>query len=133
MRHATRLSSNILASGVLSLAAIAASAPSSRAGDSPASAEAIEFFESRIRPVLAEHCFQCHSAKAESPKANLRLDAAELMRKGGDSGPPITAGKPADSLLISAIKYESLEMPPKGKLPDAVIADFEQWIAMGAP
>jgi hypothetical protein len=133
MRHATRLTLNILASGVLSLAALAASAPSSRAGDPPASLEAIEFFESRIRPVLAENCFECHSAKAESPKANLRLDAAGFMLKGGDSGPPITVGKPADSLLISAIKYESFEMPPKGKLADSVIADFEQWIAMGAP
>ncbi len=93
----------------------------------------IEFFETHIRPVLAEKCYGCHSAQAKKLKANLRLDTAECMRTGGDSGPAIVPNKPDDSLLISAIKYESEEMPPSGKLPDAVINDFVKWISMGAP
>ncbi|MCC6491704.1 MAG: PSD1 domain-containing protein [Pirellulales bacterium] len=97
------------------------------------SAEAIEFFESRIRPVLAEHCYECHSAQLDAPKGELRLDSAAALLVGGQSGPVVVAGKPAESLLLSALKYESYEMPPQGKLPEAVIADFEQWIAMGAP
>ncbi len=96
------------------------------------SPEAGEFFESRIRPVLVEHCYKCHSAQADVLKGGFRLDTAELLRKGGDTGAAIVPGKPAESLLLEALRYESLEMPPDGKLPDAVIADFETWIAHGA-
>jgi hypothetical protein len=109
----------------------------SRAEDAAAAAaanqEGIDFFEKHIRPVLAENCYECHSAAAASLKGGLRLDTAELLRKGGESGPAIVPGKPAESTLLSALKYESYEMPPKGKLPEAVAADFEMWIAMGAP
>lgn len=94
---------------------------------------AVEFFETRIRPVLAEHCYSCHSAAAGSPKGDFRLDSAEHLRRGGPAGAVIEPGNPGDSTLISALKYESYEMPPSGKLPDNVIADFEQWVAMGAP
>jgi hypothetical protein len=83
--------------------------------------------------VLTEHCYECHSAASSVLQGELRLDAADLVLKGGQSGPIIEPGKPANSLLISALRYESFEMPPTGKLPEAVIADFEQWIAMGAP
>ena len=93
----------------------------------------LAFFESRIRPVLVEHCYSCHSAKAKAVKGGLRLDSAAHMLTGGDSGPTLVKGKPAESLLISALRYEEMEMPPAGKLPDQVVRDFEQWVAMGAP
>lgn len=95
--------------------------------------EGIEFFETHIRPVLAAKCYGCHSGAAKKLRANLRLDTAERMRAGGDSGAAIVPHKPEESLLISALRYQSNEMPPSGKLPDAVINDFVKWIAMGAP
>ena len=98
--------------------------------------EGIAFFESKIRPVLAEHCYQCHSADALRSgklKANLLVDSREGMAKGGESGAAVVPGKRDDSLLLAAIKYDGFEMPPAGKLPDAVIADFETWVDMGAP
>src|SRR5262245_28271401 len=69
----------------------------------------VEFFEKKIRPVLAEHCFKCHSADAEKAKklkAGLLLDSRDGVRKGGDSGPVLVAGKPAESLIIQALKYD---------------------------
>lgn len=95
----------------------------------------IDFFESKIRPALVENCYGCHSAEAKKEKGSLRLDTRDAIRKGGDSGPAIVPGKPAESVLLKAIKYgdADLKMPPKGKLPDAVIADIEKWIALGAP
>jgi hypothetical protein len=97
-----------------------------------------DFFEQKIRPVLAEKCFECHSAEAKSLKGNLLLDAREGHLKGGDTGPALVPGEPGKSLLISAIQYEDPDtaMPPKksgGKLPAAVIADFEAWVKAGAP
>ena len=103
------------------------------AADDGLTAEQTEFFESKIRPVLAAHCYECHSGEAAIPKGGLRLDLRETTLAGGDSGLAIIAGKPADSPLLQALRYESFEMPPKGKLPDSVIADFERWIQMGAP
>jgi hypothetical protein len=92
----------------------------------------IEFFEQKIRPVLVEHCYACHSTKAEELKGELRLDTREGLLQGGDSGPAIVPGRPDASLLLAALRYEGPEMPPQGKLPEAVIADFETWIARGA-
>jgi hypothetical protein len=92
----------------------------------------IEFFETRIRPVLVQHCYECHAADAKIVRGGLQLDSNIATLKGGDSGPSIVPGKPEDSLLISAIKHDSLVMPPKSKLPDNVIADFETWIRDGA-
>jgi hypothetical protein len=97
------------------------------------SPEGVEFFETHIRPVLASKCYGCHSANAKILKGGLRLDTAEQVRAGGESGPVVVPGQPEKSALISALKYESNEMPPSGKLPDAVINDFVKWIAMGAP
>jgi hypothetical protein len=103
-------------------------APALRAADSGA-----EFFEKKIRPVLAEHCFRCHSA-ATKQRGGLVLDSRDGLRNGGDKGPVVVPGKPKDSLLLQAVRYsEELRMPPKGKLPDAVVADLEKWIALGAP
>jgi hypothetical protein len=98
-------------------------------------AEQIAFFERKIRPVLVEHCLTCHSQQADADgklKGGLRLDSLAGWKAGGDSGPAIVPGKPGESQLLSALRYEAYEMPPKGKLPDAVIADFEKWIADGA-
>ncbi|MBL8820488.1 MAG: DUF1553 domain-containing protein [Planctomyces sp.] len=92
-----------------------------------------EFFESRIRPVLITHCYECHSQESASPRGGLKLDSREAVLNGGDSGASLVSGKPEESLIISAMKYDGLEMPPAGKLPDNVVADFETWIRMGAP
>ncbi len=94
-----------------------------------------DFFEKKIRPVLATHCYACHSAKAGEPMGGLALDTKAGLRKGGASGRAIAPGRPAESLLLRALHYNDLKlkMPPAGKLPDAVLADFEQWIAAGAP
>ena len=97
--------------------------------------EQLDFFENKIRPVLAKNCYNCHSTQSKKLKAELYLDNREQAFKGGESGPSIVSGKADSSLLYRAILYkeESLEMPPKRKLPDAVIADFKKWIDMGAP
>ena len=92
----------------------------------------VEFFEKKIRPVLVKHCYECHSAKSKSVKGDLLLDTRAGVRRGGDSGASVVPGKLDDSLLLDAIRYDGLEMPPKGKLPTAVIADFERWIKAGA-
>jgi hypothetical protein len=104
-----------------------------RPGQPPGHAEGVEFFETHIRPVLVESCYECHSGKAKVLQGGLRLDSAEGLRKGGDSGPALVPHKPDDSLLISALRYESFEMPPSGKLPDGVIENFIKWISLGAP
>jgi hypothetical protein len=97
----------------------------------------LEFFEKRIRPVLVEQCYKCHSAEAEKEKklkGGLRLDTKAGWEKGGDTGKAIVPGKPNEGTLLKSLKYgdENLQMPPKGKLADAVIKDFEKWIADGA-
>jgi Protein of unknown function (DUF1549)/Protein of unknown function (DUF1553)/Planctomycete cytochrome C len=100
------------------------------------SREGIEFFEKKIRPVLADSCYACHSAKAKKPQGGLLLDSVEAMLKGGASGQPaIVPGDPEKSLLIKAIRYTDpkLQMPFGGKLPDQVIKDFEEWVKIGAP
>ncbi|HXG61209.1 MAG TPA: PSD1 and planctomycete cytochrome C domain-containing protein [Planctomycetota bacterium] len=101
----------------------------------PADREGIEFFEKKIRPVLVEKCYSCHSAQAPKLKANLRLDSREGLLKGGDMGPALKPGDPDGSLLIQAIRYkdEDLRMPPKERLPKEVVADFEEWVRRGAP
>lgn len=95
----------------------------------------VDFFEKRIRPALVEHCQECHSVNAKKLGGGLLLDHREGVRKGGDSGAALVPGKPDESLLIKAIRYndESVKMPPKGKLPASVIADFEIWVKQGAP
>ena len=105
-------------------------------GSSPSVATAsdaqLDFFEKKIRPVLAEHCYPCHAAQSESIKGGLRLDSARATKQGGESGPAVVPGQPENSLLLSALKYDTFEMPPAGKLPGHVIADFEKWIRDGA-
>ncbi len=91
----------------------------------------VEFFEKQVRPLLAKHCLECHSADKEA-KGNLALDSKAGWQKGGDSGPAIEPGDPENSLLIAAVRYESYEMPPKGKLPAKDIAVLEKWVKSGA-
>lgn len=93
------------------------------------------FFERKIRPVLVEQCYECHSTQSKKVKGGLMLDTKEATLHGGDSGPAIVPGKISDSLLIEAIRYgnKDMEMPPKGKLAESIIADFETWVKMGAP
>jgi hypothetical protein len=96
-------------------------------------AKGAAFFEKRVRPVLVEHCYACHSAEAKKLRAGLRLDTRDGIRKGGDSGPAVVPGNATESLLIQAVRHEFAAMPPKGKLSDAVIADLVRWVEMGAP
>jgi len=95
--------------------------------------EQLNFFESKIRPVLVTHCYECHSADSKIVQGRLRLDSREGVLKGGDTGAVLQPGKPEKSLLIKALRHDGIEMPPKGKLSASVIKDFETWIAMGAP
>lgn len=98
--------------------------------------EGLTFFEQKIRPVLVQHCYSCHSVEARDSnklQADLFLDTAEGMLKGGESGPTLVKGKSTESKLIKALKYDGTEMPPSGKLSDEIIADFVKWIDMGAP
>lgn len=90
------------------------------------------FFESRIRPVLHEHCYSCHSTAAKSIRGGLLLDSREGIRRGGDTGPSVVPGNTAESLIVEAMRHETFEMPPKEKLPAAVIEDFQTWIEDGA-
>ncbi|MDG1895615.1 MAG: PSD1 and planctomycete cytochrome C domain-containing protein [Fuerstiella sp.] len=97
-----------------------------------AGSEDVEFFEAKIRPVLIRHCYECHSADAEKLQGGLQLDFADSTRAGGDSGAAVVPKNLTDSLLLSALKHESFEMPPDRRLSDSVIADFEHWISNGA-
>ena len=103
------------------------------AADDPGS---VAFFEQKIRPALAEHCYECHSAKAKKLKGGLALDSKSGWQKGGDSGTPvIVPGKPDEGLFLRYVRHlePDMEMPPKKpKLPDALIADFATWIKAGA-
>ena len=101
------------------------------AGADPAG---VEFFEKKIRPVLISECYQCHS-KDEKVKGGLRLDWKGGWQEGGDSGAAIIPGRVGKSLLIQAIRQADadLKMPPKKKLSAEQVADFEKWVAMGAP
>jgi len=95
-----------------------------------------QFFESKIRPILANNCYKCHSSQAEKIKGGLLLDSRDGLLKGGESGPAIVPGDPEQSRFIKAIRYADpdLQMPPKGKrLSDAEIEDLTLWVKMGAP
>ncbi len=104
-----------------------------RAADDPAG---LEFFETKIRPILADNCYKCHSQQSAKIKGGLLLDTRAGLLKGGDTGPAIKPGDPDQSLLIKAVRYSDadLRMPPKNKkLPAEKIADLEAWVKMGAP
>jgi hypothetical protein len=117
---------------VVTLLALGSAGAASQEAPDPAG---LEFFEKKIRPVLVERCYSCHSAKAEKLKGALLLDTRAGLLKGGETGPAVVPGDPEKSLLVKAIRYtdEDLKMPPKGRLAAGVVADVEAWIKRGAP
>ena len=113
---------------------------SARAVDDPNVASGIEFFEAKIRPVLVERCYKCHSIGTKVAKGGLRLDGSASIRQGGDAGSMLGDGepgqiKPEESLLLSALSHsgEIAAMPPDAKLPDRTLDDFRRWVELGAP
>ena len=116
--------------GILSIAILLTAG--SAWADPAVQRQRLEFFESKIRPVLVQHCYECHAADSKKLRGGLLVDSRQGLLKGGESGPAVVLGDLKTSLLISALKYDDFEMPPKGKLPAAVIADFEKWIQDGA-
>jgi hypothetical protein len=121
----------------LALAALTAPLSAAVVGTAPApSVQDLQFFESRIRPILVDRCYKCHSREADKIKGGLMLDTREGMLHGGDTGPAVEPGKPEDSLIVDAISYKDadLQMPPKGeRLSDQQVSDITAWIRMGAP
>ncbi len=127
----TRSSAHLVAASLMTICAHAIA-------QSAARPDQLAFFEAKIRPVLVERCYKCHSETATKVRGGLLLDTRDGIRRGGDTGPAIVPGDLSKSLLIKAIRYtnKDLAMPPEkngGRLPDAVISDFEQWVKMGAP
>ena len=100
-----------------------------------ASAADLDYFEKRVRPILAQRCFECHSAKAEKLKGGLLLDSREAILTGGDSGPAAVLDDVEKSLIIQAIRYdnENVQMPPAGKMPEAEVAVLTEWVRRGLP
>ncbi len=115
---------------LVSLGLLAASA----AGAAPLSPEQADFFEKQVRPVLANRCYECHSAEKKQ-KGGLALDTRASTLKGGDTGPALAAGDPEKSLLIEAVRYgnHDLQMPPKKRLSEGEVKTLEEWVKMGAP
>jgi mono/diheme cytochrome c family protein len=116
---------------VPTLVQLAAAADSATATDR----DGIDFFEKRVRPVLIERCYKCHSAKSEKLRGNLKLDSREGWLKGGDLGAAVVPGNPDDSPLIQAVRWndEDFRMPPDKRLPDEQVADLLAWVKRGAP
>ena len=134
MRRTTLINANWL---WLALWLVACASPLLRAAPLAGSdAKGVEFFESQIRPLLADKCYQCHSRQSKKVKGGLLLDSPEALLKGGDSGPIVVPGDLDNSLLIKAVRYkdEDLRMPPDGKrLTEAQVAELETWVKMGSP
>jgi cytochrome c553 len=95
----------------------------------------VRFFESKIRPALIKHCYECHSTESGKARGGLKVDSRDALKRGGDSGPAVVAKSLDESELYQALLYhdDGWQMPPKGKLPQATIDDFRHWILMGAP
>src|SRR5206468_6720034 len=125
MGHMSNKSSNLR----LKIFALVLLSGLSVAGAEPTPAQ-IQFFENKIRPLLANNCYKCHSQQAEKVKGGLLLDTKEGVLKGGENGPVIVPGDPEKSVLIKAVRYTDpdLQMPPKGKkLSDPEVADLVVW------
>ncbi len=115
---------------IIIAAAINGIAPLTSSGEDPLAAQKATFFELKVRPILAAKCVQCHGVKKQEGK--LRLDSLKSMLAGGENGPAVAPGQPVESLLVDAINYGDLEMPPTGKLDGKLIAILSEWIKMGA-
>ena len=109
--------------------AAVATAKTTPSADNP---QAIAFFEDKIRPVLVEHCLECHGDDPDDLGGGLSLASADGWQRGGDSGPSVVPGSADDSRLIAALEYQDLEMPPDGRLPPQTVRDFRRWINQGA-
>ncbi len=109
--------------------------PALPAQDPAASRTDLDFFEAKVRPILVERCFKCHSTQANKSKGHLLLDNRANILKGGDSGPAAAPGHPEQSLLLRAVSYADadLSMPPQGKLPEREIAVLTDWVRRGLP
>jgi hypothetical protein len=114
---------------LIALGQVAAEAAPSFAPDE------IDYFEKKVRPILVERCYECHSAKAKRVEAEFYVDRREAIIAGGESGPAATPGDPEISRLVSAVRYsnENLQMPPDGKIPDEEIAILTEWVKRGLP
>src|SRR5437016_11633889 len=130
-----RLSKPLLSGGLLWIASVFSIGQAAEPKNG-ASAD-IEFFENRIRPILVERCYKCHSADKKQSKGGLKLDSRDHVLKGGDSGPVVIPGRPEGSLLIRAIRRtdKDLKMPPAADdtLTPAQVQDFVAWVKMGLP
>jgi hypothetical protein len=122
-----------LACLVLSWPTVATRADEPRAAKESASLEAAEFFEARVRPILAERCVKCHGPRKQS--SGLRLDSRQSILGGGNSGPAVVPSKPDESLLIQAVArtHDELKMPPDGRLSEPEVAILARWVALGVP
>jgi hypothetical protein len=119
---------------VISLCLLGSPSPAQapdRRTDSPGPAK-LAFFESQVRPLLEARCLRCHGGEKKI-RGNFRLDSREAVLRGGDLGPAVTLDRPAESLLLQAIRYQGLEMPPSGKLPGAEIEVLSRWVNEGLP
>jgi len=94
--------------------------------------QGVRFFESRVRPLLVKHCYECHGEKKQ--ESDLRVDSLQELLRGGATAPAVVPGRPDESLLIHAVGYEDqeLQMPPDGRLSDREIADLTEWVEQGA-
>jgi hypothetical protein len=117
------------------LPAAAVVARAADAPEKPAGSADMTFFETKVRPLLAERCYNCHSKQSKKLRGNLLLDSRDGCLKGGDTGPAVVPGDLEKSLLVQAIRYgnDDMAMPPKAKLPDAEIDVLVTWVKMGAP
>lgn len=95
-------------------------------------AAAIKFFDDEVKPILAQHCFKCHGP-GDKIKGGLRLTSRDSILKGGETGPAAALDDPQQSLLLTAVNYDELEMPPGGKLPQAKIDALAKWVKLGLP
>jgi hypothetical protein len=135
LRCIMRIVSQSLAVMILSMGMIgtAIAQEQEQGSDIKLTAEQLEFFESKIRPLLVENCYNCHSSEGQGTRGGLAVDSREGLHVGGESGPAIVPGNLEESLLWNAVNYQDLRMPPRKPLPAQAIADIRQWIEMGAP
>ena len=115
---------------VLATITALALAPSGAAGADPS--EAVDFFEREVRPLLVARCQECHS-RADDLKGGLSLSSRAGLLAGGETGPAAVPGKPAESLLVEAVRYQGIRMPPKAKLPQDEIDKLVRWVELGLP
>ena len=136
LTHRLQAGSYLSLFAALAVFSHAADMPTGHPPTTKISANDLQFFETKIRPLLADKCFKCHSKEGDKVKGGLLLDSRESVLHGGNTGPALVPGNPDKSLLIQAVRYkdEDLQMPPKGeKLSDQQIADLTEWVRRGAP